>query len=162
MTGTAGSVRVSGRMVALYVLHLVAATFGPAGVESLLWSIIGRPSSISATEGREWFLSIITAAAIAYFVYEHWPTVSAMWVWVLPVAFLLLRVLVYQRTPHPTEINIWQHFFYPDCSKTVSECQDFLLATVLSVRALSYSLMAGVLRWKLNREHLNGPATEKR
>jgi hypothetical protein len=155
-----------GRSAGIFLLHLLAATFGPAAIESLLWSVIGQPHSFSALEGREWFLSIGSAAAIAYVVCKKWPTASALWVWTVPVAVLLFRVVLYTTSPHPADATVLQHFLRPDCSQDVSQCQDFLLATVLSIRAVAYSVAAwAVLKFGTvgkPAHNLNGPATKKR
>jgi hypothetical protein len=154
------------RTAGIFFLHLLAATFGPAAIESLLWSVIGQPSSLSVLEGREWFLSIGSAAAIAYVVCKKWPTASALWVWTVPVAFLIFRVLIYNSASHPTNAAVSQHFLRPDCSQDVSQCQDFLLVTVLSMRAVAYSVAAWVIiKFRAGgtpSQTLNGPATKKR
>jgi hypothetical protein len=155
-----------GRTAGIFILHLLAATFGPAAFESMLWSVIGQPHSLSVLEGREWALSIGSAAAIAYVVCKKWPTASAVWVWTVPVALLMFRVAIYGSASHPANAPVLQHFLRPDCSQDVSQCQDFLLVTVLSIRAVAYSVAAwAVLKFGTvgkPAHNLNGPATKKR
>jgi hypothetical protein len=158
--------RVFGRTAGIFLLHLLAASFGPAAFESLLWSVIGQPRSLAVLESREWILSIGSAAAIAYVLCKKWPTASALWVWTVPAAVLLFRVVLYTTSPHPADATVLQHFLRPDCSQDVSQCQDFLLATVLSIRAAAYSVAAwAVLKFGTvgkPAHNLNGPTTKKR
>lgn len=130
------------RTIGIFLLHLLAATFGPAGVESLLWSVIGQPHSFSAIEGREWIFSLVTAALIGYFVCKRWPSPTAVWVWTLPVALLIIRIAMYSGASHDGTIS--SHFLRPDCPTDIAECQDFLLFTVFSIRAVAYSAAAWV------------------
>jgi hypothetical protein len=142
-----------GRTAGIFLLNLLAATFGPAAFESLLWSVIGQPHSLSTIEGREWILSVTSAALIAYLVYKRWPNQAAMWVWTLPVALLIIRIAVYASASHTMAgVSAARHFFNPDCSKDIANCQDFLLFTVLSIRSVAYSVAAAVsARWSGKR-----------
>jgi len=149
------------RIVALFFLHLLAATLGPAAVESLLWSVVGQPHSISTIESAEWILSVGSAAAIAYVVCRKWPSQSALLVWTVPLVALLFRLATYSSS----STEIWQHFLRPDCAKDISECKDFLLVTVLTIRALTYSAAAWIfliVGGAPAGRNLNGPATKKR
>lgn len=134
------------RTAGIFLLHLFAATFGPAAIESFLWSVIGQPHSLSAIEGREWILSVGSAALIGYLVCKRWPNKVAIWVWMLPVALLIIRIVMYASTPHNAGAggSAAKHFLNPDCSRDIAECQDFLLFTVLSIRSVAYSVAAAV------------------
>jgi hypothetical protein len=146
-----------GRTAGIFLLHLIAATFGPAAIESLLWSVIGQPHSLSAIEGREWILSVTSAALIGYFACKRWPNKVAIWVWTVPVALLIIRVAVYASTSHTTAAgSAAKHFLNPDCSRDIAECQDFLLVTVLSIRAVAYSVAAAVSA-TLSRNRASNP-----
>ena len=136
--------RAFGRTAGIFLLHLLAATLGPAAIESLLWSVIGQPHSLSAIEGREWILSVTSAALIGYFICKRWPNKAAMWVWTLPVALLIIRIAMYASASHNTVGSAAKHFLNPDCSRDIAECQDFLLFTVLSIRSVAYSVAAAV------------------
>jgi hypothetical protein len=150
--------RAFGRAAGIFLLHLLAATFGPAAFESLLWSVIGQPHSLSALEGREWILSVTSAALIGYFASKRWPNKAAMWVWTLPVALLIIRIALYGSTSRSAVAggSAAKHFLHPDCSRDIAECQDFLVVTVLSIRAVAYSVAAAVSA-RLSRTQATSP-----
>ena len=133
------------RAVGAFVLNLAVAFFGTAMIESSIWSQIGRARSIAGIERREWFLSLTIAALLGFFMRRRWQTKSAMWVWVLPVTFFALGVLMYgAKSRSVLAGGFSEHFFAPNCVTNSFECRDFLLFTIPAARTVAYSVAARV------------------
>lgn len=105
-------------VVGSFVLNLAIAFFGTTVVESSIWSAwskIGRAHTVSGIEAREWFLSLTIAALLGFFIGRRRPT-TAIWVWILPVAFFGLGALLYSARPNSSVLaggGFVQHFFVP-------------------------------------------------
>ena len=135
------------RLVGAYVLNLVIAIFGTAIVESSIWSAwsrIGRAHSIAGIEAKAWFLSLTIAALLGFFIGRRSAT-TAIWVWIVPVAFFGLGALLYSARPNGGFLaggGFAEHFFAPNCLANQHDCLDFFVFTIPAARAAAYSLAA--------------------
>lgn len=130
------------RVVGTLLLNLGVAIFGTGSIESFIWSRIGPSRSLFEVEAREWLLSVSIAALLGFLVSRRWQNKAAMWVWVVPVAFLAFRALLYAT--NKGSISVWEHFFAPNCLNDRAECRDFLLFTTSAARTVAYSLVIWV------------------
>jgi hypothetical protein len=135
------------RTVGVFLLNLLVAVFGTAMIESSIWSQIGHPRSVSGVEAREWLLSLAIGAFLGFVVCMQWPNQSAVWVWVLPVAFLMVRVFLYGGSASNSvlvETSRSEHFFAPNCLNDKAACNDFFIFTIPFARTAAYSLAAWI------------------
>jgi len=133
------------RTAGAFVAHLVAALLGTGMVESpfaaIVRAVVGQPRSLASIEAKIWLTSVTTAALLGYFISKYRPSKTALWVWTLPGAILVCRVLLY-GIGNP--VSAAEHFLAPNCLDSKSKCQDFLVFTLSAVRACGYSLGAWI------------------
>src|SRR5437660_12411639 len=88
------------RSAAAFSLNLMAAIIGPLslGQGAMRLMYVHLPS-ISLAE-RQLFISIVFAALAAFCVTRFWSTTTAKWVWIVPLPFLLFRMVMYTFVPH--------------------------------------------------------------
>jgi len=135
------------RTVGVFLLNFLVAVFGTAMIESSIWSQIGHPVSVSGVEAREWLLSLAIGAFVGFVVCRQWPNQSAVWVWVLPAAFLMVRVFLYGSSASNSvlvETSRSEHFFAPNCLNDKAACNDFFVVTIPAARTAAYSLAAWI------------------
>jgi len=133
------------RVAGVFILNLAAAVFGPAVIESSVWSALPRARSFTGIEAKEWLLGLTAAALLGFFISRRWPSRGAVWVWIVPVLFFALGARAYSgRRTNSVLVNdgFWKHFFAPDCLET--NCRDYLVFTVPAARAAVYSVAAWV------------------
>jgi hypothetical protein len=135
------------RFIGAFALNLAIAILGTTLIESPIWSTwsqFGRARSVHGIEAREWFLSLMIAAMLGFFIGRR-RTATAIWVWTLPVAFFALGALMYSGRSSSSVLvggGFGEHFFAPSCSTDPHRCRDFFTFTVPAVRAVTYSLAA--------------------
>lgn len=143
------------RTAGVFLLNLAIAILGTSMIESSIWSQIGHARSLSGIEARLWLSSLTIAALLGFFVCRRWPTKSALWVWILPVAFFAFRVLLYRNgNSLLVGSSVLRHFLAPTCLNNTADCQDFLTFTISAARTASYSLAAWV-SWHFRRRPSN-------
>jgi hypothetical protein len=121
-----------------YFANLIAALIGTAFLESTIWRFLGSAGSMHGVLLREWVLSTSIAGSVGFYLNRRWPHKASIWIWVVPIAFLSLRILSF-----PPDIrDILRHFFYPDCVNHLDSCHDFFTFTVPALRTTIYSLAA--------------------
>ena len=130
-----------------YLANLIVAIIGTAFIESTIWRFFGSAGSMNGVLTREWILSTIITGALGFYLNWRWPHKASIWIWIVPMAFLSLRILSF-----PPDIrDISRHFFYPDCVDHLDSCHDFFMFTVPALRTTIYSL-AALISLKLNSQ----------
>lgn len=143
--------------LAAFLLNLIAAELSTGNlaffVRRLL--LIYLPS-VTRIE-REVVICILLPAVAALCVSIFWSTKTAKWVWIVPASLLLMRIALFPywhvqtSVMAPVDHDLWRHFFHPDLSngyRNPGEVTDFLIFTLSTVRAGSYSLVAWIAeRW---------------
>ena len=56
------------RVAGVFILNLAAAVFGPAVIESSVWSALPRARSFTGIEAKEWLLGLTAAALLGFFI----------------------------------------------------------------------------------------------
>ena len=104
-----------GRGLAAFILNSIAAMLGVGilGGGFAYRFLRAYFPSMSAAE-RELVVSAALVALVALGVSLCWSTTTAKWVWIIPVPFLLVRMVIFALNPggsvmegHPT---VWKHF----------------------------------------------------
>jgi hypothetical protein len=154
---------ISLRTVGLFLLHLTLAFIGTAVLETagrrlvapLLEQVHSPQSAIFARLGEEWFFSLGCAALIGFIFGNHWPDdKSARWIWTVPTALLLTRVLLVAMTSRQSSVldqgvdTVWSRFSGLGCYSWNGRlsCVDFFVFTLSTVRSVAYSVAAR-FRW---------------
>lgn len=125
------------RWIGLYLLHLLAATFGiglataillNAILKPLLGPLLGVDKLVSIATGPYYLLEIILAALAGYFSHIRFKGHYRFWVWVLPTVYLLVSIILWKPASvmgdHSLRATL-AHFFtgspphYPEGSVTV-------------------------------------------
>lgn len=102
------------RIAGSYVLNLAAAVFGPAVIESPIWSALGHSRSAAEMEVRALLFSLTIAALLGFFICKYWSNASAPWVWISPMLFFVLGVVAYAGRGNNSVLvsdGFWKHFF---------------------------------------------------
>jgi|SRR5579864_618944 hypothetical protein len=95
------------RWVGLYLLHLLAATFGVmlataiflnAVLKPLLEPGIAHAKLVSIATGPYYPLPIVLAALARYFGYVRFKGNYRFWVWILPTAYLATKMILWTPT----------------------------------------------------------------
>jgi hypothetical protein len=130
-----------------YIGHLIVAIIGTVIIETALWPILGKPSSPGGVVMKEFIMSAVLSLALGV-VNALWkPSRAAFWIWVAPVALLLLRAILFETASRGSVIagsdTIWS-FFGLDMSKGVSRAAmtNYSIFIIPTVRTAAYSLGA--------------------
>jgi hypothetical protein len=125
------------RWVCLYLLHLLAATFGVLLATAILLNVILKPllepwishaQLISVANGPYYALPVVLAALAGYFSYIRFKGNYRFWVWIVPTVYLATKIILWA----PSSVlgdSSWgttlAHFFvgtpphYPEGSVTI-------------------------------------------
>jgi hypothetical protein len=136
------------RWLGMFVLDTTAAVFGTAIFESALYRAI-PVHTILAILWKIWCLDITCATLIGFLMYRTWKSNSTKWVWVLPMLWFCLGVLV-RGFRHSGNI-LYQdsavgyfltQFSGVDCKNGSRSpgCLNFFLFSIPLVRAIFYSI----------------------
>jgi hypothetical protein len=125
------------RWVGLYLLHLLAATFGVLLVTEILLNAILRPlmepwisyaQLISVANGPYYALPVVLAALAGYFSYIRFGGNYRFWVWIVPTVYLVIKMILWAPSSVLGHYN-WgttlAHFFvgtpphYPEGNVTI-------------------------------------------
>ncbi len=125
------------------IVHTAVAIIGTAFLESAIWKVFPA-HSLGVILWKEWILSLSCAAVIGFFMWRTWKVSAAMWVWVLPSFWLILRFL-FALAASQRQINVvdggglWNQFSGGACdggSRTFG-CRNFFVFTIPFVRGIS-------------------------
>jgi len=92
------------RWVGLYLLHLLAATFGVLLATAILLNAILRPlmepwishaQLISVANGPYYALPVVLAALAGYFSYIRFKGNYRFWVWIVPTVYLATKIILW-------------------------------------------------------------------
>jgi hypothetical protein len=144
------------RACLVYLAHLMVVLIGTAFVESALWPILGKASTVEGVVRKELAVSAIIAFALGAAGALWKPSRAANWVWTAPFLWLLLGVVVFETGPGGSVTEpetIWSYFGL-DTTRgvarlAVANCFGFI---VPAVRGLAYSIgsvVAGIVPRKL-------------
>lgn len=95
------------RWVGLYLLHLLAATFGVGLATAILLNAVLKPllepgidhaKLISIATGPYYPLEIVLAALAGYFGYTRIKGNYCFWVWIVPAAYLATKIIWWTPT----------------------------------------------------------------
>jgi hypothetical protein len=125
------------RWVGLYLLHLLAATFGVGLATAILLNAVLKPllepgishaKLVSIATGPYYPLEIVLAALAGYFGYSRIKGNYCFWVWIVPTAWLVTKIIWWTPTS-ALEGHNWgatlAHFFvgtpphYPEGNVTI-------------------------------------------
>ena len=140
-----GAVGRFARSVGDYLLCFAIAILGSNWILQEINPIV-HPHSFSGLAAKMWISCVTVAVLLGFFVTRYRPTRMALWIWILPVGFLIFRMVVYSstRTHSLFGDSFLQHFVAPNCPDNVRDCLDFSFFTILAARTLAYSLAAWV------------------
>jgi hypothetical protein len=92
------------RWVCLYLLHLLAATFGVQLATAILLNVILKPllepwishaQLISVANGPYYALPVVLAALAGYFSYIRFKGDYRFWVWIVPTVYLVTKIILW-------------------------------------------------------------------
>jgi hypothetical protein len=128
-----------------YLLCFAIAILGSNAILGEINPIV-HTHSFSGLAAKMWISGVAVAALLGFFVTRYRPTKMAPWIWILPVALLIYRIVLYttMRTHSIFEESVLQHFVAPNCPESIWDCRDFSSFTLLAARTLAYSLAAWV------------------
>src|SRR5258708_57634 len=129
-----------------YFANLAIALSVPVPIDHLL-SVAYHLKSISAIIWREWAISILCSGITGFLASKRLNGTMAKWVWVFPSLILAYRVTAYlSMTDYFSVASTLKHFSGAECHSgtQASGCRDFLVFTVIAVRAFSSSPRASL------------------
>ena len=128
-----------------YLLCLAIAILGSNVILAEINPII-HTHSFSGLAAKTWISCVTLAVFLGFFATRYRPTRMALWIWILPVGFLIYRMVLYisTRTNSIFGDSFLQHFVAPNCLDNVRDCTDFSFFTIFAARTLAYSLAAWV------------------
>ena len=125
------------RWVCLYLLHLLAATFGVQLATAILLNVILKPllepwishaQLISGANGPGYALPVVLAAIAGYFSYVRFKGDYRFWVWIVPTVYLVTKIILWAPSSVLSD-HSWgttlAHFFvgtpphYPERNVTI-------------------------------------------
>jgi hypothetical protein len=125
------------RWVCLYLLHLLAATFGVQLATAILLNVILKPllepwishaQLISGANGPGYALPVVLAAIAGYFSYVRFKGDYRSWVWIVPTVYLVTKIILWAPSSVLSD-HSWgttlAHFFvgtpphYPERNVTI-------------------------------------------
>ena len=144
------------------LIAMLATELLATGIRQLI-----HPHSITTVLMKMWTLDILCAAGLGLSIYRIWRTQAAVWTWVLPTVWFLLRfvpaalaggghsVLVENR-------GILSQFSGSECIEGLQSmgCRNYFVFTIPMVRCASFSLgalLASKFIWPTKRTPV--PAT---
>jgi hypothetical protein len=94
------------RWVGLYLLHLLAATFGVLLATAILLNVVLKPLEpwishaklVSIATGPYYALPIILAAFAGYFGYIRFKGNYRFWIWIVPTVYLVTKIILWTPT----------------------------------------------------------------
>jgi hypothetical protein len=94
------------RWVALYLLHLLTATFGVMLATGILLNVvlkplepwIGHAKLVSVAKGPYYPLPIVLAGLAGYFGYIRFKGNYRFWVWIVPTVYLATKIILWTPT----------------------------------------------------------------
>jgi hypothetical protein len=133
------------RSVGDYLLCFAIAILGSNAILVEINPMI-HTHSFSGLAAKLWIPCVTVAVLLGFFVTRYRPTRMALWIWILPVCFLLYRMVLYSstRTHSIFGDSFFRHFVAPNCPENMRDCLDFSFFTILAARTLVYSLAAWV------------------
>src|SRR5260370_31702093 len=92
------------RSVGLYLLHLLAATFGVLLAPGVLLNLVlnpfepltGHTRLLSVAKGPYYPLPIVLAALAGYFSYIRFTSNYRFWVWIIPALYLVTKIVLWK------------------------------------------------------------------
>ena len=92
------------RSVGLYLLHLLAATFGVLLATGILLNVVLKPFEplightrlLSVAKGPYYPLPIVLAALAGYFSYIRFKSNYRFWVWIIPALYLVTKIVLWK------------------------------------------------------------------
>jgi hypothetical protein len=145
------------RKVGPYFGHLLTAVFGTA-ILSTGFGKLFHPASIIGVIWKEWVLDIVLGGLLGSLAYRISRSKVALWVWVLPSAWFLVRVLSLipvRQSLSALSVNtgLWYEISGQDCVHRLSDmgCSNFFAFTVPLIRSIGYSLGTLICMFTLRR-----------
>jgi len=134
------------RAALVLLFCVVQAVFGPVFVDAPLWNIY-HTKTVAAALLKEVLLSSVTAFGIGYLVHHHWRWKSAKWLWLVGLGWLAIGSVLsagQSSVFDSTAATVWRSIPGTSCvsDPTGTSCTNFFVFTVLSNRAIFYSLGA--------------------
>lgn len=144
-----------------YLFHLAIATLAVPMLAVMASALVGPLIAVASAVNPQRFysdhvlvLAAITGLCLAYFTYETFPSVCALWIWIPSTLGFVARILSWRTEEsvlfHP---GIIDHFFVAGCQiqnwgepACASRCSDQLFLTPLVVGSLAYSAGAAIRR----------------
>jgi hypothetical protein len=113
------------RPVGDYLLCFATAILGSNAILGEINPIV-HTHSFSGLAAKMWISGVTVAALLGFFVTRYRPTKMALWIWILPFALLIYRIVLYTtvRTHSIFEDGVLKHFVAPNCPESVWDCRD--------------------------------------
>ncbi len=153
MTGDSPPLLARFKFIFFVLVNVAIALFGTAFFENEIGKLF-RSQSLSGILWKEWLLSIVLAGGLGWSVHRLWKTSAVKWAWVLPSLWFLLRIITLLPTTMRQSVitqgnGLWHQISGQGCEfgMRAPECRNWVLFTIPFIRAVTYSIGAGLSEW---------------
>ena len=140
------------KFVLFILVNVIIALLGAAISETAIGSLF-HPHSLSGVLWKEYALSVGCAAFLGFAVRRVWKTSAANWTWILPSLWFLLRfipalIATGDQSVLAHNVGTAYQFSGLGCANGMAlECRNFFVFTLPFLRAVAYSVAAGLSAW---------------
>ncbi|HET8635888.1 MAG TPA: hypothetical protein VFL96_03475 [Acidobacteriaceae bacterium] len=132
------------RRAGALLLHFFIAVFGVAVIITAIYIPLSHffpPQTINSVVARGYFLSILIAALVGFFVYRSWKAEAAKWVGIIGISLFVSRAASGLAS---SQGGIWFQMLGGACREgnRATGCINYLTFTTTAVRTVCYSVGA--------------------
>ena len=128
------------------LLHFFIAVFGVAVIITAIYIPLSHffpPQTINSVIARGYFLSVLIAALVGFFVYRSWKAEAAKWAGIIGISLFVVRAASVLAS---SQGGIWFQMLGGACREgnRATGCINYLTFTTTAVRTVCYSVGAWV------------------